>query len=113
MRIEIAQLQSQRGWAFLRSQGDCPLQGKRRDLKDLVSDAKEVRAEKHDTQYNQAVDKIVSTLERINLGRLRTKQLFSMDLEDEFEISDGETHKLTLSSDRSTGPQVRKCSKLC
>jgi len=68
------------------------------DLKDLVSDAKEVRTEKHESQRNQAVDEIVSTLEVINLGKLRAKQLLSVSLGDEFEVSDGETHRLTLGS---------------
>lgn len=68
------------------------------DLKDLVADAKEVRAEKHESQRNQAVDEIVSTLEVINLGKLRAKQLLSVNLGDEFEVSDGETHRLTLGS---------------
>ena len=50
------------------------------DLKDLVADAKEVRAEKHESQRNQAVDEVVSTLEVINLGKLRAKQLLSVSL---------------------------------
>ena len=68
------------------------------DLKDLVADAKEVRAEKHEARRDQAVDEIVSTLEVINLGKLRAKQLLSVSLGDEFEVSDGEAHKLTLGS---------------
>jgi len=66
------------------------------DIKDLVFDAKKVRAKKHESQRNQAVDEIVSILEVINLGKLRAKQLLSVNLGDEFEASDGETHRLTL-----------------
>jgi len=68
------------------------------NLKDLVSDAKEKRAEKHDTKRNAAVDEVVDTLDLINLGKLRAKQLLSVRLGDEFAVSDGETHKLTLGS---------------
>lgn len=68
------------------------------NLKDLVSDAKEKRAEKHDAKRNAAVDEIVNTLDLINLGKLRAKQLMSVSLGDEFAVSDGETHKLTLGS---------------
>jgi hypothetical protein len=48
------------------------------DLKDLVSDAKEVRAEKHETQRDKAVIEIVNTLDAINLGKLRAKQLLEI-----------------------------------
>lgn len=68
------------------------------DLKDLEADAKEIQAEKHESQRDQAVDEIVNTLEVINLGKLRAKQLLSVNLGDEFEVSDGETHRLTLGS---------------
>jgi len=68
------------------------------NLKDLVSDAKEKRAEKHDAKRNAAVDEIVNTLDLINLGKLRAKQLLSVSLGDEFAVSDGETHQLTLGS---------------
>ncbi|MDD5527215.1 MAG: hypothetical protein PHE11_07425 [Candidatus Omnitrophica bacterium] len=67
------------------------------NLKDLVSDAKEKRAEKHDTKRNAAVDEIVNTLDLINLGKLRAKQLMSINLGDEFDTGEG-THKLTLGS---------------
>ena len=68
------------------------------DLKDLVSDGKEIRAAKHDAKRNEAVNEVVNTLEVINLGKLRAKQLLAISLGDEFEISDGQTHKLTLGS---------------
>lgn len=45
------------------------------DLKDIVADAKELRAEKHESRRNEAIDEIVRTLEVINLGKLRAKQL--------------------------------------
>ncbi len=67
------------------------------NLKDLVSDAKEKRAEKHDTKRNAAVDEIVNTLDLINLGKLRAKQLMSINLGDEFDTGEG-THELTLGS---------------
>jgi hypothetical protein len=67
------------------------------DLKDLVSDAKEKRAEKHDIKRDAAVDEIVNTLDLINLGKLRAKQLMSINLGDEFDTGEG-THRLTLGS---------------
>jgi hypothetical protein len=68
------------------------------DLKDVVADAKDVRAAKHDAKRNEAVNEIVDTLEVINLGKLRAKQLLGVALGDEFEVSDGKNHKLTLGS---------------
>ena len=68
------------------------------DLKDLVAEGKEIRASNHDTKHNEAVNEIVDTLEVINLGKLRAKQLLAISLGDKFEISDGQTHKLTLGS---------------
>lgn len=68
------------------------------DLKDLVGEAKDIRAAKHDAKRNEAVNEIVDTLELINLGKLRAKQLLSVNLGDEFAVSDGETHTLTLGS---------------
>lgn len=67
------------------------------DLKDLVSDAKEKRAQKHDTKRDAAVDEIVNTIDLINLGKLRAKQLMSINLGDEFDTGEG-THRLTLGS---------------
>ena len=68
------------------------------DLKDLVADGKEVRAARHDANRNEAVNEIVDTLEVINLGKLRAKQLLGVALGDEFEVSNGEMHLLTLGS---------------
>jgi hypothetical protein len=68
------------------------------DLKDLVDDAREIRAAKHDAKRNGVVEEIVNTLEVINLGKLRAKQLLSVSLGDEFEVSDGTKHRLTLGS---------------
>lgn len=68
------------------------------DLKDLVDDAREIRAAKHDDKRNEAVEEIVDTLELINLGKLRAKQLLSVSLGDEFEVSDGTKHRLTFGS---------------
>lgn len=68
------------------------------DLKDLVAEGKEIRAANHDAKRNEAVQEIVDTLEVINLGKLRAKQLLSVNLGDEFEVSDGQKHKLTLGS---------------
>jgi hypothetical protein len=68
-------------------------------LKDLVSDAKEARAEKHEANRNAAVEEIVNTLDLINLGKLRAKQLLAVNLGDEFAVSGSEEkHKLTLGS---------------
>jgi hypothetical protein len=44
------------------------------------------------------VQEIVDTLEVVNLGKLRAKQLLSVNLGDKFAVSDGEEHKLTLGS---------------
>lgn len=68
------------------------------DLKDLVADGKEIRAARHDAKRSKAVEEIVDTLEVINLGKLRAKQLLSISLGDEFEVSDGSKHRLTLGS---------------
>ena len=67
------------------------------DMKDLVSDAKEIRAAKHDATRNEAVQEIVKTLDLINLGKLRAKQMLDIALGDEFETGEG-VHKLTLGS---------------
>jgi hypothetical protein len=64
----------------------------------MVVEAKQKRAKKFEERRDKAVDEIVNTLELINLAKLRSKQLMSTDLGEEFEISDGETHKLTLGS---------------
>jgi len=68
------------------------------NLKDMVVEAKQKRAKKFEERRDKAVDEIVNTLELINLAKLRSKQLMSTDLGEEFEISDGEKHKLTLGS---------------
>jgi len=68
------------------------------DLKDLVADAKEERAQKHETRRNKAKFELVNTLEVINLGKLRAKQLLAVSLGDKFEVAGGQTHKLTLGS---------------
>lgn len=86
------------------------------DLKDLVADAKEIRAEKHESQRNQAVYEIVNTLEVINLGKLRARQLLGVNLGDEFEGSDGKMHRLTLGSASIYWPtgtrMLSECAKL-
>ena len=68
------------------------------DLKDLVSEGKEIRAQNHDSKRNESLTEIVNTLDVINLGKLRAKQLLSVNLGDEFEVSDGQKNKLTLGS---------------
>ena len=67
-------------------------------MKDLVGEAKEERASKHDEKHDQAVQEVVSTLELIELGKLRAKQLMSVNLGEEFDVSDGQKHRLTLGS---------------
>jgi len=67
-------------------------------MKDLVGEAKEERASKHDEKRKEAVQEVVSTLELIELGKLRAKQLMSVNIGDEFDVSDGQKHKLTLGS---------------
>lgn len=67
-------------------------------MKDLVGEAKEERANKHDEKHDHAVQEVVSTLELIELGKLRAKQLMSVNLGEEFDVSDGQKHKLTLGS---------------
>jgi hypothetical protein len=68
------------------------------DLKDLVKDAKKKRAKNLEDKRDKAVDEIVDTLDLINLGKLRAKQLLAVNLGDEFAVSDGQKHKLTLGS---------------
>lgn len=67
------------------------------DLKDLVAEGKEIRAANHDAKRNEAVQEIVDTLEVINLGKLRAKQMLSISLGEEFDTGEGK-HKLTLGS---------------
>ena len=67
------------------------------DLKDLVGEARDIRAAKHDDKRNEAVQEIVDTLDVINLGKLRAKQLLSINLGDLFDTGKGK-HKLTLGS---------------
>jgi len=67
-------------------------------LKDIVHDAKEKRAKKHEERRDKAVDEVVNTLDLINLAKRRSQQLMSVELGEEFEVSDGETHRLTLGS---------------
>jgi hypothetical protein len=67
------------------------------DLKDLVAEGKEIRAASHDAKHNEAVQEIVDTLEVINLGKLRAKQLLSVSLGEEFDTCEGK-HKLTMGS---------------
>jgi len=68
------------------------------DLRDLVDEAKEVRAQRHDDARNKAKDEIVNTLDVVNLGKLRAKQLLDVNLGDLFAVSDGTMHALTLGS---------------
>jgi len=68
------------------------------DLKDLVSDAKEIRAKKHEEARDQAVEEVVRTLDVLQLGLKRAKQLLEMNLGDQFLVSDGSEHVLTLGS---------------
>jgi hypothetical protein len=67
------------------------------DLKDLVAEGKEIRAANHDAKRNEAVQEIVDTLEIINLGKLRAKQMLSINLGEEFDTGEGK-HTLTLGS---------------
>lgn len=67
-------------------------------LKDLVSDAKEIRAKKHDEVRDEAVEEVVKTLDVLHLGLKRAKQLLEMNLGDAFMVSDGTEHVLTLGS---------------
>ncbi len=68
------------------------------DLKDLVKDAKKKRAKKLEERREKAVDEVVNTLDLINLGKRRAKQMMSVELGERFAVSDGEDHKLTLGS---------------
>ena len=69
------------------------------NLKDMVVEAKQKRAKKLEARRDKAVDEIVNTLDLINLGKLRAKQLLSVNLGDEFAVSGSEEmHKLTLGS---------------
>jgi len=68
------------------------------NLKDLVSDAKEIRAKKHDEARGQAVEEVVKTLDILHLGLRRAKALLDVNLGDAFAVSDGTMHVLTLGS---------------
>jgi hypothetical protein len=79
------------------------------DLRDLVGEAKEIRAAKHEAQRDKAVVEIVNTLDAINLGKLRAKQLLEINLGDEFETVTGDKHKLTLGSASVYWPIGLRC----
>lgn len=64
------------------------------DMKDMVSEAKEIRAVRHEEARDKAVQEIVDTLEVINLGKLRARQLMAIALGDEFIGSDGQARAL-------------------
>ena len=66
-------------------------------LKGLVKDAKKKRAKSFEAKREKAVDEIVNTLDLINLGKLRAKQMLSINLGEEFDTGEGK-HKLTLGS---------------
>jgi hypothetical protein len=86
------------------------------DLRDLVNEAKEVRAQRHDDARNKAKDEIVNTLDAVNLGKLRAKQLLDVSLGDMFAVSDGTMHALTLGSASVYWPigsrMLFECAKL-
>jgi hypothetical protein len=86
------------------------------DLRDLVNEAKEVRAQRHDDARNKAKDEIVNTLDVVNLGKLRAKQLLDVSLGDMFAVSDGKMHALTLGSASVYWPigsrMLFECAKL-
>ena len=86
------------------------------DLRDLVNEAKEVRAQRHDDARNKAKDEIVNTLDVVNLGKLRAKQLLDVSLGDMFAVSDGTMHALTLGSASVYWPigsrMLFECAKL-
>jgi hypothetical protein len=67
------------------------------DLSGMVAEAKEIRASNHDALRDEVVQEIVDTLEVINLGKLRAKQMLSISLGEEFDTGTGK-HRLTLGS---------------
>ncbi|MEI8002774.1 MAG: hypothetical protein WCG94_00395 [Methanothrix sp.] len=68
------------------------------NLRELVSDAKEVRALKHEACRNEAIDEIVNTLDVINLGKLRARQLLRLELGQDYTTAEGEPRKLSWGS---------------
>lgn len=70
------------------------------NLKGIVAEAKAKVAikVKNKPLRDKAVDEIVDTLELINLGKRRAKQMLSVELGEKFAVSEGEDHKLTLGS---------------
>ena len=74
------------------------------------------QAKGHDERIAQGVAEIVDTLEVLNLGKLRARQLLQVSLGDEFEVADGQVHKLTLGSASVYWPagvdMLQKCAKL-
>lgn len=86
------------------------------DLRDLVDEAKEVRAQRHDAARDKAKEEIINTLDVVNLGKLRAKQLLDVNLGDLFAVSDGSMHALTLGSASVYWPigtrMLFECAKL-
>jgi hypothetical protein len=68
------------------------------NMKDLCSDARDVRAAKHEEARNVAVQELVENMDMIALAKVRARELLGISIGDEFDtVSDGK-HKLTLSS---------------
>ena len=74
------------------------------------------QAKGHDERKAAGVAEIVDTLEVLNLGKLRARQLLQVSLGDTFEVADGQVHKLTLGSASVYWPagvdMLQKCAKL-
>lgn len=59
---------------------------------------KEERAKTYEARIEAGKAEIVNTLEVINLGKLRAKQLLSLNLNDDYKTADDEQKKLSLGS---------------
>lgn len=65
------------------------------NFNDLVSEAKEVRAVKHEEAREAMVQEIVDTLDTLNLAKFRARQLLRLELGDEYTLADGSIRKVS------------------
>ncbi len=59
---------------------------------------REERAKNHDQRLEEGKAEIINTLEVINLGKLRARQLLGLNLGDEYVTAEGENRKLSWGS---------------
>lgn len=59
---------------------------------------KQERAKSHEQRLEEGKVEIINTLEVINLGKLRARQLLGLNLKDDYETAEGEPRKLSWGS---------------